>query len=474
VPIPVPFPHIPAEDVSYLSFQGGGAKGAAYLGALTALAQADIFSRIDADKKKFPRAKFDWVLGNFVKGRANRKIAGISGASAGAITAVLVACGYSIREVFEFVAGRSSPILQFYDKPVVADSGGKKYRQVPKVKIGKTNSASASCENREMPSALQEMWGVDGDLLTRNLLRGLGLFSPSPLAAAVIDWAAGNLPAALASRIESGYDDYLRNLILDYGAFSGAVARRTFDQMIGDGLAKITGQSPTQYGVTFNDFASALSSIGTVLDLSLTGTNLTTGESVYFSQKRTPSFKVVDALRISMSFPGAFKPVVIGKGDVGDRSLEGTWIDGGLLNNNPIHAFDDPPPTINRGLLGLRLSSRNMVDINDVAEFVGAIFGRLLEASDIGQIKTPEEEAHTIPLNPCRLSVLDFGPADWVVSEAIYRANEDVLNWFGKGVSTDIVDSVTGTRGPIPRPPGVPPLGPSDIPASLLTVPPRF
>ena len=66
-----------ADQIHYLSFEGGGGKGAAFIGALAALAEmpnAKIFNKIEQSP-----GVFDYRLNT-------SKIKGVAGASAGAIT----------------------------------------------------------------------------------------------------------------------------------------------------------------------------------------------------------------------------------------------------------------------------------------------------------------------------------------------------------------------------------------------------
>ena len=68
-------------EICYLAFEGGGGRGAAFLGALRVLRQCDIIAfRKDSGTKA---QRLD-----------EAKTLGVSGASAGAITACLLAAGY--------------------------------------------------------------------------------------------------------------------------------------------------------------------------------------------------------------------------------------------------------------------------------------------------------------------------------------------------------------------------------------------
>ncbi|GGE54709.1 patatin-like phospholipase family protein [Priestia taiwanensis] len=61
------------------------------------------------------------------------------------------------------------------------------------------------------------------------------------------------------------------------------------------------------------------------------GTNVSTRQSVTFSHESTPTMSVAEAVRISMSIPLFFEPVVW-RGNY--------YVDGGVLNNYPIRLFD--------------------------------------------------------------------------------------------------------------------------------------
>ena len=76
--------------------------------------------------------------------------------------------------------------------------------------------------------------------------------------------------------------------------------------------------------------------------LYMTGTNINYMYTKIFSHEHTPDMQIVDALRITMSFPFFFK-AVCSKDDVGGELKEpknSVFIDGGLLRNYPINFFD--------------------------------------------------------------------------------------------------------------------------------------
>ncbi|MDO8715644.1 MAG: patatin-like phospholipase family protein [Dehalococcoidales bacterium] len=62
------------------------------------------------------------------------------------------------------------------------------------------------------------------------------------------------------------------------------------------------------------------------------GTNLSTQFGQVFSIEHSPKMKIIDAVRISMSFPVAYKAV--------RHEYDDVLVDGGLLNNYPVRLFD--------------------------------------------------------------------------------------------------------------------------------------
>lgn len=92
----------------------------------------------------------------------------------------------------------------------------------------------------------------------------------------------------------------------------------------------------------------------TGIELVVTATSYDSKISEYFSYKNAPTMPVWKAVRMSMSIPGYFIPVI---------HCESTYIDGGIFSNFPMWAFDDPDTyelgdaSSSRQTLGFRLKS---------------------------------------------------------------------------------------------------------------------
>lgn len=99
--------------------------------------------------------------------------------------------------------------------------------------------------------------------------------------------------------------------------------------------------------MTFSDFYNL-----TGIDFVVASSNITQRRSKYFSVFHTPNFPVVDAVSISMNFPIVFRPLYInfpvkpGASDEYNDAYKGLWVDGGIFNNLPIHAFDSLPSNL--------------------------------------------------------------------------------------------------------------------------------
>lgn len=138
---------------------------------------------------------------------------------------------------------------------------------------------------------------------------------------------------------------YLHSLLLNRGLFSGYAAREFFRNLMKKHLVTAhfkahKGAVPLDPDMSFMEFYNV-----TGVDLVVTGVNISRREPRYFSVWHTPDFPVVEAVALSMSIPLVFKPVYIGGGvrkgdDAHNAAYQGLYVDGGMLNNYPVRAFD--------------------------------------------------------------------------------------------------------------------------------------
>ena len=115
-------------------------------------------------------------------------------------------------------------------------------------------------------------------------------------------------------------------LLSDYGWYKGDF----FRNLMGDYIKAKTGDSE----LTFKDVEKMRKDGKPFRDITLIGTDLSTGYSKVFNASLTPDVKVAEAARISMSIPLFFAAI---KGINGDDHV---YVDGGMLDNYAIKVFD--------------------------------------------------------------------------------------------------------------------------------------
>jgi predicted acylesterase/phospholipase RssA/ankyrin repeat protein len=105
-------------------------------------------------------------------------------------------------------------------------------------------------------------------------------------------------------------------------------------------MGQITGEDPLK--MTFASYAQLCKENPALKKMIFKGTNLDkNGVEQTFSAEQTPDVLIVDAVRASMSFPGAFAPWEVREYKDGQLRKFGTFIDGGVRCNFPIGVFND-------------------------------------------------------------------------------------------------------------------------------------
>jgi len=438
----MPHPRLRPAEIKYLAFEGGGGKGFAYVGALEELEKRKILEFTDEP-------------GGFHKLKPT--IRGIAGASAGAITALLVSCGFNSTRIREWM--KKTRFEGFFDPPDPREVIGplaetmsiKGYRTYKRGYLGESNSVtyvktSSGQEYREPdPRAARSMESPavkhpaqKSDY--KRVLQELVLSAAAPtfyfankavplmaeaaeielvkLAQVAIAYFLHDAPAARDALNEARLKKYVDYLGEDMGMFSGCYARRVFAQVLADNMPK--GPSGPQFDATLQEHYDYFKT-----DLVLMGTNLATQKSWEFSAVKTPGFPVADAVRISMGIPIPFKPVVRPSG-----TLEGVWVDGGVANNSPFRVFDHEPGENPKTLI-LRLGD------DPQPEKIEGLFSLVkcwtaFGFTGIGEAQINQQYANQqICINTGTLSLLNFTPEQTAADAAVANARGAVCEYFG-------------------------------------------
>lgn len=371
------------DQVHYLVFEGGGGKGLAYVGAIQALSKLGIL----------PQPL-----------QCSRKLRGVCGASAGALTALFVSLGYSAEDILKEVTsndfttfldmprpgvlrgvrrrsgvtkapelfGSVEPYEAFWGAPrPEGERWDRSFDQVDERRITERRAFATAIAGSPYLVILQLMVRIGRAVLRRNggvytgpfpagilfgpLVMGMlpeALKDIKPLDANFwVDfilkqtgWESGSTSHTYLTKLfgtgEKDLADRLHALLFDRGAFSGFALRDYCAEKIQKALKLMTLEEGRN--ISFRALQRE-----TGCDLRVTATNITQQYSGYFSATHTPDFPVADAITASMSLPLVFKPLLVNyPGPVvggAEGKYTGLWVDGGLLTNLPIHGFDSFP-----------------------------------------------------------------------------------------------------------------------------------
>jgi predicted acylesterase/phospholipase RssA len=458
-------------SVRYVVFEGGGGKGLAHIGALRALEDIlDISApqaREDNRPEPFPvlspiEVQARMPLIDIFQDYETRTVYGVAGSSAGAITAFMAAMGisstfmeYEVNEFSErtlWLRGKESSVGRlesFFEDP---DLSG--------------NRLVSFLGDRKEFANYDLSVVIEGLLATPVVGDGLRLYvdskASSIVAQRVLTSDAAWVPGRTAV-FRPHMSEYVNSLLFNRGLFSGFAAKAYFADLMRRRFYpkfELRGRPITKKPeeITFKDLFDL-----TGVDLLFTGTNVSKHRSGFFSVGYTPDFPVIDAVTISMSIPFVFKPVIVDR-DVRlgsenedyNESYKGLWVDGGILNNFPLHAYDsqarlpdltyqgkrrmrwggyevavprgedERPPGEERPfderVLGVRLGLRDKTqfDVNKeygeknagvLFDFAGQLLTTFLADSSDSQVRTPLEQQRVCTLDVSKLDLLDFaGP----------------------------------------------------------------
>ncbi|HLP53216.1 MAG TPA: patatin-like phospholipase family protein [Chitinophagales bacterium] len=369
-------------NIHYLSFEGGGGKGAVYLGAVKALEEAFYNINVNNTSKNGIKGAHPLFRIHSLS-PAKRPLKGISGSSAGAITALMLALGCTSKNVEDILDKTETTTINGGNETVFVSSF-ENFFQYPD-EYGNRNSditqskRSISYENEVDLEERMKTWGnrihtfssiykpfaaamalakvySGSDFLLKRLFLsdrfndnigappppGSGPYTP-PVFLASVNKIVEFIYSALLNRgifsgmrpVEYFSELIKKRLVTDIQAFS--IHTNKFKDSITEKFEKETGDK-----ITFSDFFNI-----TGVDLVVTGSNISNNLPRIFSVKTTPDFSVAYAVAASMNIPLLFKPLWINTSvdkskpdnDPVNIQYKGLYVDGGLINNLPVKAF---------------------------------------------------------------------------------------------------------------------------------------
>ncbi len=179
------------------------------------------------------------------------------------------------------------------------------------------------------------------------------------------------------------------NLTNKYGIYKGDTLLSWIKQFI---KAKTANEDST-----FKDFEE----LG-YLNLKIYATDLSVPELVEFSAKKTPNVSVAESLRASIAIPLYFT----GWKFSSDLPNDHIYVDGGVMYNFPITAFDNIHETIGF-YLDIQEKSK-ILDYNDISLYVKQLFRAVLLGQNIDFYKSHNAENQVIKIDSLGIPFTKF------------------------------------------------------------------
>jgi NTE family protein len=244
-----------------------------------------------------------------------------------------------------------------------------------------------------------------------------------------------------------------KRLVEDFGWYKG--------DFFHDWISKLVNQKLGSPNVTFRDLKEAKRP-----DLYVYGTNLSTRFGEVFSVEHTPSTRIADAVRISMSIPLFFAAFKNARKDV--------YVDGGVLNNYPVKLFDrekylsgpanksnslersyyvdenkkfmaghpnSSPYTFNKETLGFRLDTKREIGIfrdgaqpqhtriDDFFEYVKALVGTIIDAQGTAHLHS-DDWHRTVYVDTLGVGAIEFDISDTIKNKLRQSGKKGATEYF--------------------------------------------
>ncbi|MEJ6750045.1 MAG: patatin-like phospholipase family protein [Bacteroidia bacterium] len=154
--------------------------------------------------------------------------------------------------------------------------------------------------------------------------------------------------------------------------------------------------------------------------LKVFASDLNTANLTEFSYDKTPDVKIAESIRASMSIPLFFDAWKFPD----EKPNNHIYVDGGVLYNYPITAFEDLDKT-----LGFFLDINEEddgLDFNDVSSYLKHLFRTVLNAQDVDFFKTLESDKTTVIIKNKGIAITNF---------SLTKEQQDILYKEGKSAT---------------------------------------
>lgn len=212
-----------------------------------------------------------------------------------------------------------------------------------------------------------------------------------------------------------------------FGWYSTGPMQRWFEALIRDASPNFPNSEDFTGQETFADLRRA-----GCRDLVVFATNLNRRRSTAFSAAETPAVRVVDALRASVAIPGFFQAVELTVNGDGPH----IYVDGGVLINYPIMAFDQGRPE--KRTIGFKFRKPGQaqnappaeLQYGQVREWARLLYDTLTNERNELLRRSPVYLQRTTFIDVGDVSPIDFDLDDWrknLLMESGYEATRAFL-----------------------------------------------
>ncbi len=218
-----------------------------------------------------------------------------------------------------------------------------------------------------------------------------------------LKYSAVEISKIIAHMDLASFEDKEREFrrLKDFGIYEGQVFLEWISELIAD--------SPVGQGKPDLTFEELVSRQG--LELKVYATDLFTRSLKEFSPTATPTVPVAEAVRASMSIPLYFDAWRFSNDNPDDHF----YVDGGVLYNYPIGAFDDlENGQVNTETLGFQLENLSEPDIytpfdyGDLGKYTKSLLETLMYTQSVALTKSAADVARTVNVDYLGVGATDF------------------------------------------------------------------
>ena len=167
-------------------------------------------------------------------------------------------------------------------------------------------------------------------------------------------------------------------------------------------------------------------------DLKIFATDLNTTSVREFSNKNTPHVSVAESVRASISIPFFFSAWKFSNNNPNDH----IYIDGGVVYNYPITAYDDLDKTLGFYIYNDQKQTSSL-DYNELFQYLRSLYKAIMDSQDIDFNKEISEKKSTVLIDDLGISSTDFNITPEQEEQLFHSGFESTLEYIKNDSLTD-------------------------------------